>query len=143
MRNKQNKSCCCFGEEEKNVTQPNVFSPRHMRCRLLDTGRRAGLTAELVEVGLDLPPGVEEHSALFRADGDHAVLVHGDARHLGVELGHGHALQDKEEAAFTQESFPLNSEEDLRNSMKKTEGPGRAAFWFSWERGPHRLDSIN
>lgn len=45
---------------------------------------RAELTAKLVEVCLDFPPGVEEHSPLFCADGDHAVLVHGDARHLGV-----------------------------------------------------------
>lgn len=53
------------------------------------------LTAELVEVGLDLPPGVQEHAALLRAHRDHAVLVDGDARHLGVELGHGHALRSE------------------------------------------------
>lgn len=57
--------------------------------------QRAELTAELVEVCLDFPPGVEEHSALFCADGDHAVLVYGDARHLSVQLGHRHALQER------------------------------------------------
>lgn len=54
-----------------------------------------GLTAKLVEVCLDLSAGVEEHSALFCADSNHAVLVHSDARHLGVEFGHGHALQHR------------------------------------------------
>lgn len=53
-----------------------------------------GLTTELVEVGLDFPPGVQEHSALLRADRDHAVLVYGDARHLSVELRHRRALGD-------------------------------------------------
>lgn len=51
---------------------------------LRETTFRAELTAKLVEVCLDFPPGVEEHSPLFCADGDDAVLVHGDARHLGV-----------------------------------------------------------
>lgn len=51
---------------------------------LWETMFRAVLTAKLVKVCLDFPPGVEEHSPLFCADGDHAVLVHGDARHLGV-----------------------------------------------------------
>lgn len=55
---------------------------------------KAQLTAKLVEVCLDFSPGVEEHSALFCADSDHAVLVYGDARHLSVELRHGHALQN-------------------------------------------------
>ena len=55
--------------------------------------RRADLTTKLVEVRLDFPPGVEEHPALLCANGDHAVFMHGDARHLGVKLGHRHALQ--------------------------------------------------
>lgn len=57
--------------------------------------RRAEPTAKLVEVCLDFPPGVEEHSALFCAHGDHAVFVHGDACHLSIELRHCHALQNK------------------------------------------------
>lgn len=52
------------------------------------------LTAEFVKVSLDFPPGVEEDASLLRPHGDHAVLVDGDARHLGVELGHGRALKD-------------------------------------------------
>lgn len=52
------------------------------------------LTTKLVEVGLDFPPGVQEHSALLRPDRDHAVLVYGDARHLCVELRHRRALKN-------------------------------------------------
>ena len=63
------------------------------------------LTAELVEVCLDLPPGVEEHSALFRADCNHAVFVYGDTRHLSVEFRHRHALQHKE-ASVTLKALP-------------------------------------
>jgi len=37
------------------------------------------LTAKLVEVCLDFPPGVEEHSALLCSNSNHAVLVHSDA----------------------------------------------------------------
>lgn len=58
--------------------------------------RRAALTAELVEVCLDFPPGVEEHSALFCADSNHAVLMYGDTRYLSIELRHRHALQNKD-----------------------------------------------
>lgn len=58
--------------------------------------RRAELTAKLVEVCLDFPPGVEEHSALFCADGNHAVLVYGDTRYLSIELRHRHALQNRD-----------------------------------------------
>lgn len=53
------------------------------------------LTAELVEVRLDLPPGVQEHSASLRSHGNHAVLVHRDTCHLGVELSHRHALEQE------------------------------------------------
>lgn len=67
------------------------------------------LTAELVEVGLDLPPGVQEDAALLCAHRDHAVLVDGDARHLSVELGHGHALRS--------ESNRLSSEEPAHNQQ--------------------------
>lgn len=61
----------------------------------MENNRGAELTAKLVEVCLNFPPGVEEHSALLCADGDHTVLVYGDARHLSVELRHRHALQNK------------------------------------------------
>lgn len=57
---------------------------------------RTELTTKLVEVRLDFPPGVEEHSALFCADSNHAVLVYGDTRHLSIELRHRHALQNKD-----------------------------------------------
>lgn len=75
-----------------------------MEKQHLQLHRGAGLTAKLVEVCLDFPPGVEEHSALFCAHSNHAVLVYGDTRHLGVELRHRHALQN-EEASFTQKSL--------------------------------------
>lgn len=52
------------------------------------------LTTEFVKVGLDFPPGVQEDSALLRPHRDHAVLVYGDARHLGVELRHRRALKN-------------------------------------------------
>lgn len=46
--------------------------------------RRAEPTAKLVEVCLDFPPGVQEHSALFCADGNHTVFVHSDTCHLSI-----------------------------------------------------------
>ena len=57
------------------------------------TFKYENLTAKLEEVCLDFPPGVEEHPALFCAHGDHTVFVHGDTRHLSVQLGHGQALE--------------------------------------------------
>lgn len=70
------------------------------------------LTAELVEVRLDFPPGVEEYSAFLRANCDHAVLVDGDARHLRVELRHRHALQDKHTAIVHSLSLKFNRNTD-------------------------------
>lgn len=68
---------------------------------------RGELTAELVEVCLDLPPGVEEDSAFFCADSNHTVLVYGDTGHLSVELGHRHALQNRD-TGITGNSRVLN-----------------------------------
>lgn len=68
---------------------------------------RGELTAELVEVCLDFPPGVEEDSAFFCAHSDHTVLVYGDTGHLSVELGHRHALQNKD-TGITGNSRVLN-----------------------------------
>lgn len=58
--------------------------------------RKTELTTKLVEVCLDFPPGVEENSAFFCADCNHAVLVYGDTRHFSIELRHCHALQNKD-----------------------------------------------
>lgn len=79
---------------------------------------RAELTAKLVEVCLDFPPGVQEDSALFCADRNHAVLVYGDARHLSVELRHRHALQNMDTAITYSSSlkFMYNSN-SFKNEM--------------------------
>lgn len=57
---------------------------------------RRELTAKLEEVCLDFSPGVEEHPALLRPHCDHAVFVHGDTRHLRIELRHRQALQHRD-----------------------------------------------
>lgn len=51
------------------------------------------LTAELLEVGLQLLPGAEEDPALLGAHHEGALVVHGDAGHLGVQLGERGALR--------------------------------------------------
>lgn len=78
------------------------------------------LTAELIEVGLDLPPGVQEDAALLRAHRDHTVLVNGDARHLGVELGHGHALQSESHRLLVRRTRP-------QSAPSPRQCPGRGA----------------
>ncbi len=74
----------------------NALSRMNHGKQQLQSDVRAELTAKLVEVCLDFPPGVEEHSALFCADRNHAVLMYGDTRHLSIELRHRHALQNKD-----------------------------------------------
>lgn len=51
------------------------------------------LTAELLEVGLQLLAGTEEDPSLLGAHHEGALLVHGDAGHLCVQLGKRRALR--------------------------------------------------
>lgn len=48
-----------------------------------------------MKVRLYFLPGVKENPALFCSYGYHAVLVHGDAGDLGIQLWHSSALQRK------------------------------------------------
>lgn len=52
------------------------------------------LTAKLLEVSLELLAGAEEDPSLFSAHHEGALLVHGDAGHLGVQLGESRALRE-------------------------------------------------
>lgn len=90
-----------------------VVAKQHLLLR-----SRAELTAKLVEVCLDFPPGVQEDSALLCADRNHAVLVYGDTRHLSVELRHRHALQNMDTAIIYSWSlkFMYNSN-SFKNEM--------------------------
>lgn len=51
------------------------------------------LTAELLEISLQLLPGTEEHSALLSAQHKGVLVMHSNAGHLGVQLGQRGALQ--------------------------------------------------
>lgn len=78
----------------------NALSRLNNGKQQLQSYMGAELTAKLVKVCLDFPPGVEEHSALFCADCNHAVLMYGDTCHLSVELRHRHTLQNKAKQGY-------------------------------------------
>lgn len=50
------------------------------------------LTAKLLEVSLELLAGAEEDPSLLSAQHEGALLVHGDAGNLRVQLGQRRAL---------------------------------------------------